>query len=149
MEFLELTYDKLSVETISDLVANPTCGAISIFIGTTRDSFEGKTVVNLEYEVYETMAIKSLKAICSEIRNQWPNVYNIAIYHRLGVVPVKEASIVIAISSPHRGDAMSAVQWCIDNVKKSVPIWKKEIYTDETESWKENKECMWSDCNRK
>lgn len=63
---------------------------------------------------------------------------------RLGKVPVKEASIVIAISSPHRLEAMQATQFCIDNVKSFVPIWKKEIYANETPEWKENKECRWS-----
>lgn len=147
MEFLKLTHAKLSAEEISNLVSTPTCGAISIFVGTTRNNFEGKGVINLEYEAYESMAIKSLQSLCNDIRSQWKEIENIAIYHRLGTVPVKEASIVIAISSPHRLDAMQAVQWCIDNVKKSVPIWKKEIYEGQTDSWKENKECMWSQCN--
>uniref|UniRef100_A0A1Y1NF28 Molybdopterin synthase catalytic subunit n=1 Tax=Photinus pyralis TaxID=7054 RepID=A0A1Y1NF28_PHOPY len=140
MEFLKLTHTQLSVEEISNLVSTPTCGAISIFVGTTRNNFEGKSVINLEYEAYESMALKSLQSLCNDIRSQWKAIENIAIYHRLGTVPVKEASIVIAISSPHRLDAMQAVQWCIDNVKKSVPIWKKEIYEGQTDSWKENKE---------
>lgn len=65
-------------------------------------------------------------------------------FFRLGSVPVKESSVIIAISSPHRAEAMKATEWCIDNLKKSVPIWKKEIYEDEAPEWKENKECMWS-----
>lgn len=68
---------------------------------------------------------------------------------RLGVVPVKESSIVIAISAPHRNDAIEATQWCIDNVKKSVAIWKKEVYTDQPPQWKENKECGWSTFHNK
>lgn len=83
MEHLKLTHDKLSVEHISDLVVSPKCGAISIFVGTTRDNFEGKSVVNLEYEVYESMAMKTLQNICTEIREKWPSIENIAIYHRL------------------------------------------------------------------
>lgn len=63
---------------------------------------------------------------------------------RLGDVPIKETSIIIAVSSPHRQEAMQATQWCIDNVKKSVPIWKKEKYLENKYAWKENKECMWS-----
>ncbi|KAF5305731.1 hypothetical protein FQR65_LT07627 [Abscondita terminalis] len=127
---------------VSDLVSSPSCGATSIFVGTTRNNFEGKTVIKLEYECYEAMAMKSLRAICTEIRNQWPNTHSIAIYHRLGTVPVKEASIIIAISSPHRADAMSAVEWCINTVKQSVPIWKKEIFSDNSGEWKENKESL-------
>lgn len=149
MDYLKLTNDRLSIEDISDLVSSHCCGAISIFVGTTRDNFEGKPVARLEYEAYESMAINSLQKICAEIRNQWSDIMNIAIYHRLGVVPVKEASIVIAISSPHRKDALDATQWCIDSVKEKVPIWKKEFYKDDSSpEWKENKECAWSKSKR-
>lgn len=82
MDYLKLVPDKLSVEAISDLVSAQSCGAISLFVGTTRDNFEGKTVTQLEYEAYESMAINSLQKICNELREQWPNVVNIAIYHR-------------------------------------------------------------------
>lgn len=68
------------------------------------------------------------------------------IIFRLGSVPIKETSIIIAVSSPHRLESMLATQWCIDNVKKSVPIWKKEKYLENGEEWKENKECRWSSC---
>ncbi|CAH1155198.1 unnamed protein product [Phaedon cochleariae] len=144
MNYLEVTEERLSVELISNLVSSKSCGAISLFIGTTRDNFEGKKVVNLEYEVYEAMAIKRMTAICEEIRQHWPTVEGIAIYHRVGSVPVKEASIIIAISSPHRKEAIQATEWCIDDVKRSVPIWKKEVYAEEAPQWKENKECPWS-----
>lgn len=62
-------------------------------------------------------------------------------------MPIKEASIIIAISSPHREDAIKATEWCINNVKQSVPIWKKEVYCDHNKEWKENKECRWSSSN--
>lgn len=68
----------------------------------------------------------------------------IRVCFRLGTVPVKEASIIIAASSPHRAEAMLATQLCIDDVKRNVPIWKKEVYTENSSEWKENKECMWS-----
>ncbi|KAJ8924411.1 hypothetical protein NQ315_007207 [Exocentrus adspersus] len=137
---LKFTKEKLSVEELTDLVTSPSCGAVSVFIGTTRDNFEDKTVLKLEYEAYESMGIKALEQICDQIRERWSSVENIAIYHRLGVVPVKEASIVIAISCPHREEAIKATEWCINTVKKSVPIWKKEIYADTKAEWKENKE---------
>lgn len=140
MNFLKLTHDKLSVENISDLVYSENCGAVSIFVGTTRDKFEEKKVLSLEYEVYESMALKEMEKICENIRDQWNVVENIAIYHRLGLVPVKEASVVIAISSPHRTDAIKATDWCINKLKESVPIWKKEIYEKHQSEWKENKE---------
>ena len=88
------------------------------------------------------MAMKELQAVCDKIRMQW-DVERIAIYHRLGEVPTMEASIGIAISSPHRQESLQAVQYAIDAVKTSVPIWKKEIYEGHEPQWKENKECTW------
>lgn len=96
------------------------------------------------------MAQKTLNKMCDEIRMKWPDIKHIAIYHRLGVVPIKESSVVIAISSPHRQESLEAVQFAIDELKRTVPIWKKEVYggNDEgTETWKENKECEWSKQN--
>lgn len=82
MDILKFTHDKLSVEAITDAITSPKCGANSLFVGTTRDNFDGRTVVNLEYEAYESMGIKSMEKICAEIRSKWPAVENIAIYHR-------------------------------------------------------------------
>lgn len=146
MNNLKLTFDKLEVGEINDLVAHESCGAISLFVGTTRDNFEGKTVVLLQYEAYEAMALKTMNKICEDIRDRWPDVKNIGIHHRLGTVPVKEASVVIAISSPHRNSSLEAVHYAIDELKKSVPVWKKEQYAEGEgcSEWKENKECTWS-----
>lgn len=82
MDHLKLSQLQLSVEEITDLVKSPSCGAISAFIGTTRDTFEGQEVVKLEYEAYASMALKALRTICANIRAQWPSVESIAIYHR-------------------------------------------------------------------
>ncbi|XP_047033471.1 molybdopterin synthase catalytic subunit-like isoform X1 [Helicoverpa zea] len=141
MDHLKLTFDKLSVDEIAELVTDDKCGAVSLFIGTTRDNFEGKKVVRLEYEAYEPMALKALKSICEEVRDKWPAVHSIAIYHRLGIVPCRESSVVIAVSSPHRRDSLDAVSHCIETLKASVPIWKKEVYEGDAPVWKENIEC--------
>ncbi|KAL0819415.1 hypothetical protein ABMA28_007523 [Loxostege sticticalis] len=141
MDHLKLTVDKLSVEAISDLVIDDSCGAVSIFVGTTRDNFEGKKVLRLEYEAYESMALKAMKSICDEVRSKWPAVHSIALYHRLGNVPSREASVVIAVSSPHRRDSLDAVSHLIERLKASVPIWKKEVYDGAAPQWKENQEC--------
>ncbi|XP_075983316.1 molybdenum cofactor synthesis 2B [Anticarsia gemmatalis] len=141
MDHLKLTVDKLSVDEVTELVTNDTCGAVSVFIGTTRDNFEGKKVLRLEYEAYEPMALKALKAICDDVRAKWPAVHSIAMYHRLGMVPCREASVVIAVSSPHRRDSLDAVAHCIEQLKASVPIWKKEVYETADPVWKENVEC--------
>lgn len=82
MNYLKFTKEKLSLEAVNDLVTSSSCGAVSLFIGTTRDNFEGKEVILLEYEAYESMGLKCLENICNEIRQSWPTVENIAIYHR-------------------------------------------------------------------
>ncbi|CAO1411776.1 unnamed protein product [Diamesa serratosioi] len=130
MDFLKLSEKKLDVTEICELVAHESCGAVAMFAGTTRDNFQGKSVISLEYEAYEGMAKKEMSSICYEVRQRWPDVKNIAIYHRLGLVPVKEASVVIAISSPHRQSGLEAVPFTLDELKKSVPVWKKENYKD-------------------
>lgn len=92
------------------------------------------------------MARKVMKQLCTDIRTQWTDVKNIAIHHRLDLVPVKEASVVIAVSSPHRATSLEAVSFGINELKKRVPIWKKEKYVggEGDAEWKENKECTWS-----
>lgn len=80
--FVAFKSDKLDVAEVSGLVSAPSCGANSIFVGTTRDHFNGKSVTNLEYEAYESMGIKTMEAICLEIRKKWPEVVNIVIHHR-------------------------------------------------------------------
>jgi len=144
MNHLKLTHEKLDLEFIQNLVLDESCGAVSLFVGTTRDNFENKKVIKLEYEAYDTMAIKAKTKICDEMRAKWNEIKHIAIYHRLGVVPVKESSVIIAVSSPHRITSLEAVHYAIDELKRSVPIWKKEVYEEQTEgTWKENRECYW------
>uniref|UniRef100_A0A2P2J6B0 Molybdopterin synthase catalytic subunit n=1 Tax=Rhizophora mucronata TaxID=61149 RepID=A0A2P2J6B0_RHIMU len=121
-------------------VGAPQAGAIATFSGTTRDTFEGKTVVELRYEAYVPMAIRQIKSICSSARSLW-NIYSIAVVHRLGPVAVGETSIFIAVSAVHRVDALDACKFVIDKLKASVPIWKKEVYSN-GEVWKENSEFM-------
>lgn len=143
MDYIEITEKILDVNKISQMVTDPSCGAVSIFVGITRDNFDCKKVLRLEYEAYKPMAKKKMKEICDSIRKQW-EIHSIAMIHRINVVPISEASIVIAISSPHRKESLQAVEYAIDTLKATVPIWKKEIYADESSSWKENKECSWS-----
>lgn len=142
-DMIKLKHEKLSADEVSALVISPCCGAVSLFIGTTRNNFDGRKVLRLEYEAYESMAEAEIKKICTEIRIKWPSVKHIAIHHRLGLVPISEASVIIAVSSPHRTESLEAVQYGINTLKATVPIWKKEIYEEES-CWKENKECFWS-----
>lgn len=142
MDYIKITPDPLSVDEITKLVTDPTCGAISLFVGTTRDTFEGQSVVRLEYEAYEEMAKKEILKLCKVSREKW-SLHHIAVYHRLGLVPVSEASVILAVSAVHRRESLDAVSYLIDELKANVPIWKKEIYDDGSSSWKQNKECLW------
>ncbi|CAK7304026.1 Molybdopterin synthase catalytic subunit [Vulpes lagopus] len=123
-DIIKFTAEKLSVDEVSQLVISPLCGAVSLFVGTTRNNFEGKKVISLEYEAYLPMAENEIRKICSDIRQKWP-VKHIAVFHRLGLVPVSEASVIIAVSSVHRASSLQAVSYAIDTLKAKVPIWKK------------------------
>ncbi|XP_045112335.1 molybdopterin synthase catalytic subunit-like [Portunus trituberculatus] len=142
MDYIKLTEEVLSVEEATSLVTHPSCGAISLFIGTTRDNFEGKDVVQLAYEAYQDMAEKEMRKLCIIAREKW-SLKHIALHHRLGLVPVTESSVIIAVSSEHRRESLEAVTFLIDGLKAKVPIWKKELYSDGTGDWKRNKECVW------
>ena len=143
MDYVIIKDTELSVEEATKMVMSPSSGAVSVFIGTTRDNFDGKKVVRLEYEAYTPMAEKELRKICTAVRERWA-VEHISVLHRLGLVPVTEASVIIAISSPHRRESLEAVHFAIDSLKATVPIWKKEVYEGDETLWKENKECAWN-----
>ncbi|KAH8330305.1 hypothetical protein KR067_000985 [Drosophila pandora] len=143
MDHVKLVDDPIDISHIHELLLDDGCGASSVFVGTTRDNFQGKKVVSLAYEAYDNMAIKEMNKICSDLRSKWPGLKHIVIHHRLGTVPVREASVVIAASSPHRSEALESVSFAIDQLKTRVPIWKKEIYEGDHEAeWKENKESI-------
>ncbi|CAL4171817.1 unnamed protein product, partial [Meganyctiphanes norvegica] len=143
MDHIKLTNEPLCISTINELITSEDCGALSYFVGTTRNHFQGRHVLRLEYEAYNEMAEKEMMKLCKQARNNW-SLKHVALHHRLGVVPVKEASVIVAASSEHRKESLEAVSFLIDGIKTSVPIWKKEIYDDGKGDWKENKECTWS-----
>ncbi len=149
-DFIKITSEPLETYNLQSLCGSAEAGAISTFIGTTRNHFNGKTVLRLEYEAYEPMAIKQLKLLCNELRVKWSSpqsqsqppqqqLIKIVILHRLGVVAVGEASVMIAISSAHRKASLEACAYAIDTLKARIPIWKKEWYADGS-SWKQNTE---------
>jgi molybdopterin synthase catalytic subunit len=151
---IELTTQPLDISAIlqSMMRDNTTAGALSTFIGTTRGWFEGKRVLHLSYQSYEPLAKKTLLALTVKCRqmflgtnetahrnnNDNHRLLRIAIYHRLGQVPVGEASVLIAVTSVHRRSAMRAVEYLIDWLKAEAAIWKQEVYEDGTGEWKEN-----------
>ncbi len=125
--------DKLGLE--QRLVTGAT-GAVVTFDGVVRDNTKGRSVLTLQYEAYEPMAVKEMQRVGEEIRAQWPDVERIGIVHRFGELKISESSIVIVVSSPHRRVAFEACRYVIDRVKQTVPIWKKEIFED-GEAWVE------------
>ena len=106
---------------------SPDAGAIATFVGTTRARSRGRDVVHLEYEAYEGMAEQTMAALADELRERH-SLTAVAIHHRVGRVGIAETSVVIAVSAPHRADALAACREAIDTLKVSVPLWKKEIY---------------------
>ncbi len=113
-------------------------GAIVTFVGIVRGTSRARPdqpVVSVEYEAYEEMAERKLRQIGDEARQRWP-LQEIAIHHRVGHLRLGEASVVIAVASPHRAEAFAACQWALEQIKCTVPIWKKEIFAD-GEGWVE------------
>jgi molybdopterin synthase catalytic subunit len=122
-----VTNQRLDLDELVRYVGDPQAGAIATFIGTTRDNNEGRKVIALDYEAYAEMAEKELARIGADAGKQWP-LCRMAIVHRLGPVQIGEASVMIAVSSAHREAAFAASRFAIEEIKKTVPIWKKEVY---------------------
>ncbi len=129
----EIHENPIDVAKVIAAVSDPGAGAIATFIGTTRDNNEGRDVTTLEYEAYPEMAVEEMRRIGEVARERWP-IVAIAIAHRIGVVPIGDASVVIAVSSPHRAASFEACRFAIDRLKEVVPIWKKEHF-DGGEVW--------------
>ena len=130
----------IDLSVLHSKVVHPSAGAVSSFVGITRDNDNGKQVTRLEYESYTPMAIKVMKQICGEMRTRWGDISRIAIVHKLGVVDIGCASVAIFVSSPHRKESLAAVQYAIDELKERVPVWKKEFFVEPGEEavWKAN-----------
>jgi len=117
----------LSLEAVVAEVADERAGAVATFVGTTRIESRGRTVTSLEYEAYAGMAEDVMAEIADELARRY-DLCGIAIHHRVGRVGIGEPSVVIAVSAPHRGDALAACKDAIDTLKETVPLWKKEVY---------------------
>ena len=124
-----VTSDPIDVAAVLAEVAHSSAGGIALFVGTTRDENEGRRVERLEYEAYDGMATSEMAAIGVEMCRRWP-LLGIAMVHRVGVVPIAEASVAVAVAAPHREEAFAACRFGIDTLKAHVPIWKKEYYAD-------------------
>lgn len=147
---IRLSNFPLDVAAAVDAVRTPAAGAIDLFLGVTRaeklpeasatgtaaagtiggGGGGGGELMALEYHAYPEMAISEMRKLALRAAEQWP-LLRAVIWHRLGAVPVGAASVLIAVSCPHRAEAFAACQFLIDELKKSVPLWKKELYTRE------------------
>jgi molybdopterin synthase catalytic subunit len=107
-------------------------GAVALFVGVVRNENRGREVLRLEYEAYEDMALPLMQEIAAETARRFP-VTDVRLVHRLGRLEIGEASVAVAVSSPHRGEAFAACRFAIDTLKARVPIWKKETYADGSE----------------
>ena len=126
---IEISHDSLEPERITSMVRKDSNGAVVTFLGTTRDNFQGKRVVTLEYEAFEEMAIKKMEEIRAELQAEFA-IEDVAIAHRIGAVPIGQISLVVAVASPHRKEAFLACHKAVDRLKEIVPIWKKEVFEE-------------------
>jgi molybdopterin synthase catalytic subunit len=124
---IRLTADPIDLAAVTAEVANERAGAIATFLGTTRVHSRGRTVTHLEYEAFEGMAERELERIARSLKERY-DLCEIAITHRIGRVGIGETSVAIAVSAPHRADALAACTDAIDTLKETVPLWKKEVY---------------------
>lgn len=134
-DFFELTTEAIDVGAVARRVVLPECGATVTLDGYAREWTKGKQTLYLVYEAYEQMALTEMQRLGVEAHKQF-EIAHIGIVHRTGRVDIGETSVVIAVSAPHRGAAFQACEWAIKVLKRTVPIWKKEIYAD-GEQWVE------------
>ena len=133
--WVALTETPISASAAHDWAIRPDCGAVVLFTGTVRDHAEGRPeVTRLEYEAYAEQVEPKLAEIAEAARGRWPDIGRVALIHRVGALELTDVAVVVVVSAPHRGEAFEAAKWCIDTLKATVPIWKKEHWRD-GEDW--------------
>jgi molybdopterin synthase catalytic subunit len=128
--FVRLVREPIDVSSLAGATAAD--GALCLFVGVVRNENRGRTVVRLEYEAYEEMAVPLMDEIAAQTARRFA-VTDVRLVHRLGRLEIGEASVAVAVSSPHRAEAFAACRFAIDTLKAQVPIWKKELYVDGSE----------------
>jgi molybdopterin synthase catalytic subunit len=128
-----LTSDPIELTPLLAQVQSPGRGGIACFVGTVRDHQGGRSVLRLEYSAYGSMAEAECAAIVSEAETRWG--CTVALRHRVGILAVGEAAVAIAAASGHRDEAFAACRYVIEEVKRRVPIWKREVFADGTVEW--------------
>ncbi len=132
-DFAEITTEPLDVGEIARRIVPVNCGATITLDGYVRQFTKGRETLHLVYEAYKPMALKEMEKLIVQAKEKF-EIENIGIVHRLGKLEIGETSVVIAVASPHRRAAFEACEWLIKELKRTVPIWKKEIYAD-GETW--------------
>ncbi len=128
-DWLAITTESLPVGAAYEWSVLPSCGAVVCFVGTVRDHAEGRSgVSSLHYEAYIEQAARKLSEIAAEARLRWRDLGRLTMLHRVGEVALGEASVVVAVSAPHRAEAFAAARVCIDTLKASLPVWKRETW---------------------
>jgi MoaE-MoaD fusion protein len=122
-----ITEQPLSLDDVVEEVADESAGAVATFLGTVRRESRGRTVLYLEYEAYADMAEDVMAQIAADLERRY-DLWAVAMHHRVGRVEIGEPSVAIAVSAPHRADALAACREAIDTLKQTVPLWKKEVY---------------------
>jgi molybdopterin synthase catalytic subunit len=130
-----ISFAPLDVQAIYQQAEDGRNGAIVLMSGVVRQETGGRSVLALEYQAYEPMAMIVFQTIAQEIRQQWPAVSRILIHHRTGKLHIGEISVLVAIGCPHRAEAFAACQYAIDTLKHQAPIWKKEYWADGASTW--------------
>ena len=129
---ITLTEKVISVDEALAAVRHPSCGATAVFLGDIRRENHGRKVLGLEYEVYERFFFTEVERIEKEIYQQW-KIHQVALVQRVGKLDVSETGLAIAVSSPHRREALAALSYLVEEFKKRAPVWKKEYYEDQAE----------------
>ena len=132
-DFFELTTDLIDITSVARRVVPPECGATVTLDGYVRQFTKGRETLHLFYEAYEPMALKEMRKLIEQAKADF-EISNVGIVHRLGRLEISETSVVISVAAPHRAAAFAACEWLIRELKRTVPIWKKEIYAD-GEKW--------------
>ncbi|MGH7127921.1 MAG: molybdenum cofactor biosynthesis protein MoaE [Planctomycetaceae bacterium] len=131
---IHLTREPIDYTALTESVRSPRSGAVVLFLGTVRERTAGRQTVALDYEAYPEMALAKMNELADAARQQWP-IEGLAIVHRLGRLELGEVSVALAVACPHRNDAFEAGRFLIDTLKVTVPIWKKENWSDGTTEW--------------
>jgi molybdopterin synthase catalytic subunit len=131
---IDIVQQPIDTDALLDYVSSPHAGAVVLFLGTTRQFTADRETDSLDYECYPEMARAKLAELEAEARSRWP-LCGVAIVHRVGHLEIGEASVAVAVSTPHRQAAFEAGQWLIDTLKEVVPIWKKEHWLHGESQW--------------